>query len=149
MDGQTSLGVLKVRRNGRNFLIRDIKVILNSATFLRILRIFNLKMQVSIEFIERESWSYILKGVILLKRHAWSHDVHIIAIWYIWYRFQNLSPIYSENGGSLDNIWQTNCSLYWTCQIQSLDCKYNKNKKCSVSVLVKVKIHMNLILEYS
>ena len=55
MDGQTSLGFLKVRRNGRNLLIRDIKVILNSATFLRILRIFNLKMQVSIEFIERES----------------------------------------------------------------------------------------------
>ena len=70
MDGQTSLGFLKVRRNGRNFLIRDIKVILNSATFLRILRIFNPKMQVSIEFIERESRSYILKGVILLKRHV-------------------------------------------------------------------------------
>ena len=67
MDGQTSLGFLKVRRNGRNFLIRDIKVILNSATFLRI---FNPKMQVSIEFIERESRSYILKGVLLLKRHV-------------------------------------------------------------------------------
>ena len=55
MDGQTSLGFLKVRRNGRNFLIRDIKVILNSATFLRILRIFSPKMQVSVEFIEHES----------------------------------------------------------------------------------------------